>query len=203
MTRKPSPSPIRTPELSGPATPESGAVAEPEHLVVGHLSKVHGIRGEVFVWPLTDHPDSVFTPGARLHRADGAGPEPRPGEPALRIVAVRPFRQGYLVHFEDISTRTEAGRLVGRYLVHPIDLLPELEEDELFYHQLLGMVVSTVQGVSLGVVVEVYELEPDHLLEVRSDRSSALVPFTRRVVREIDTTARRILVDLPEGLLDL
>ena len=58
---------------------------QPTHLVVGHVSRAHGTRGEVYVQPLTDHPESVYAPGVVLRAAadDGEGPDPS-GAP-LRI----------------------------------------------------------------------------------------------------------------------
>jgi ribosomal 30S subunit maturation factor RimM len=46
---------------------------DPAYLVVGHLSKPHGTRGELVVWPLTDRPDEVFAPGRRLLLGTDAG----------------------------------------------------------------------------------------------------------------------------------
>ena len=176
---------------------------DPQHLVVGHVNKPHGIRGEVLVRPLTDHPEGIFAPGVVVLLADPRGREPDPAEPAVEIESARPFRQGYLVAFRGAEDRDDAERLRGRYLLLPVDSLEPLADDEVFYHQLLGMRVETVAGEAVGVVREVYELQPSDLLEVRTPKGSVLVPFHREVVVEVHRDEGRLVIDPPAGLLDL
>jgi len=176
---------------------------DPKFLVVGHLNKPHGTKGELFVWPLTDHPESVFAPGVSLSIGDEEARAPEPDRAPLRIEAVRPFRKGYLVSFAGVSDRDGAERLRGHYLLSAIDAVPPLAPGELFYHQLLGMSVRTKEGASVGEVVEVYELHPAHLLQVRGPAGDVMVPFLKDVVVEIDVDARSMTIDPPEGLLDL
>ncbi|HUF77255.1 MAG TPA: ribosome maturation factor RimM [Longimicrobiales bacterium] len=176
---------------------------DPRLLVVGHLNKPHGTKGELFVWPLTDHPESVYAPGTALIVADEGGHEPDPELPPLRIVAVRPFRSGYLVFFAGLRSREDAELLRGRYLLTELASVPPLEEGELFYHQLLGLEVVTKDGKLLGEIVEVYELRPAHLLEVHGPAGEVMIPFVQEIVVETDPEAGRMVIDPPEGLLDL
>ncbi|MBI4409816.1 MAG: hypothetical protein HY561_08925, partial [Gemmatimonadetes bacterium] len=82
---------------------ESGETAprahEPEHLVVGHVSKPHGTRGEVFVWPLTDRPEVIFADDAEVLLG---GEQGQPGEApeTLRVERSRPFKRGLLIKFD-------------------------------------------------------------------------------------------------------
>ncbi|HEX6694249.1 MAG TPA: ribosome maturation factor RimM [Longimicrobiales bacterium] len=176
---------------------------EPEHLVVGQISKAHGNRGEVVVWPLTDSPDAVFVPEAELLVGDADG---RVDDEAdeLFIVSSRPFKEAVLVHFDGYDDRTAVEELLGLYVLAPRDALPPLEEGELFYHQLLGMRVATVEGLDVGRVREVFETEPTHLLEVQDDDGRVrLIPFAAHIVKETDVAGGRIVIDPPEGLLEI
>jgi 16S rRNA processing protein RimM len=176
--------------------------SSPPFLVVGHLNKPHGTKGELFVWPLTDHPESVYAPGVSvfLANSDGDGPDPTTG--SLRITAVRPFRNGYLVSLHGVTDRNRAEELRGRYLVMPIEELPPLAEGQLFYHQLLGMEVVTKDGRRLGEIAEVYELRPAAMLEVRGPEGDVMIPYLSHVVVEVDAEAGRMVIDPPEGLLE-
>jgi 16S rRNA processing protein RimM len=176
---------------------------DPDFLVVGHLRKAHGIKGELAVRPLTDHPEGTFSPGVVLRLGDGEAGEPDPDLPPLRLTTVRPHQRGYLVAFGGVETRDEAEALVGGYLLREREALEPRGADEVFYHELLGAEVVTVDGRVLGQVVEVYELRPSDLLEVRGSGGRYMIPFQRKVVVEVDTEARRLVVDPPEGLLDL
>ena len=176
---------------------------DPRFLVVGHLNKPHGTKGELFVWPLTDHPESVYAPGTVLSAADEGGQEPDADLAPLRIVGLRPFRSGYLISFAGVRSREDAELLKGRYLLTELESVPPLEEGELFYHQLLGMEVVTRDGRLLGEIVEVYELRPAHLLEVHGPAGEVMIPFLQGIVVETDPEAGRMVIDPPEGLLDL
>jgi 16S rRNA processing protein RimM len=176
---------------------------DPPFVVVGHLSKPHGTKGEVYVWSLTDRPETTFVVGAELHVAGPGGDLPDDGLPALRVTGVRPYRKGFLVHFDGILDRDQAEILGGRYLLRPFRETDPLEEEEIFYHQLLGMTVVTLGGEEVGRIHEVYGLRPAELLDVRGEARDHLIPFTREIVVEWSTADRRLIIDPPEGLLDL
>jgi len=176
---------------------------DPAYLVVGHINKPHGTKGELFVWPLTDHPESVYAPGVVLLSGDEGADQPDLAAPPLRIRDVRDFRRGVLVSFEDVRDRSDAELLRGRYLFTEAASVEPLAEGEVFYHQLLGMEVVTNDGERLGEISEVYELRPADLLEVRGPRGEIMIPFLASIVVQVDTEARRMVVDPPEGLLDL
>lgn len=180
------------------------AESPPPFLVVGHLNKVHGIRGELFVWSLTDRAEDVFHPGATFRLGDGdAQPMDVPVR-SLTIESVRPYRTGWLVRFEEVEDRTQAEFLAGSYLLQPFAEVDAPEEGEYFYHELLGATVATGDGTVVGTVREVYELAPSHMLEVtRPGRPSLLVPLSRPIVTSVERDPLRIVIDPPDGLLDL
>ena len=180
-----------------------GERLEPDHLVVGHVSKAHGTRGELFVWPLTDRPDEVLGPGRTVLLGDEEGG--LPDDPAELVVErSRPFKRGTLLKFEGLDERADVEAFAGRYLLVPIGGLAGLEEGEVFYHQLLGAEVVTADGETVGRVREVFETAPAHLLEVKSEDGKVhLIPFSERIVRKVDVEAGRIVIKPPPGLLEL
>ena len=169
--------------------------------MVGHLSKAHGTKGELYIWPLTDYPESHFIPGAVHLPADEDGENPSPTLPELTIETIRPYRKGFLASFEGVDDRTAAERLRGHYLLRPFDTMDELADDEIFYHELLGATVVTRDGAEVGTVTEVYPVRPSHLLEVTGSDGDVLLPLNPRFVVEFDRKRRRVVVDPPEGVL--
>lgn len=175
--------------------------SNPPFLVVGHLNKPHGKKGEMFLWPLTDRPDSHFVPGAVHFPGDESAELPSSLLAPVVIEAVRPYRKGFLAKFEGVDDRTAAEQLRGLYLLRPFDQIDELEEGEIFYHELLGAVVVTVDGTSVGEVREVFPLRPADLLQVVGPDGEVMLPLTGQIVVEFDRERRRVVVDPPEGLL--
>ena len=173
----------------------------PEHLIVGRIRKPHGVRGEIAVTPITDAPDVVFTSGRRLLLGTPAG-DPDPGHPDVVIASARPTKDGWLLRFRDVDDRTTAERWRERFLLARTNELPPPAEDELYQHELVGMMVEHVNGEALGTVSGLYELPQGLLLEVaRPDGGSALVPWRDEIVLGVDVEERRLVVDPPEGLL--
>jgi 16S rRNA processing protein RimM len=175
---------------------------EPEYLVVGHLTKPHGTRGELLVWALTDHPEEVFAPGRRLVLGTEAGEVSDPAA-EVEVAEGRPYKKGFLVRLVGVEDRGAAEALATRYVLVPTDELGSPGEGELYYHQLLGMTVATADGTVVGRVREVFETEPHHLLEVKGAERVHLVPFSREIVKTVDVDAGRLVIEPPEGLLDL
>lgn len=178
------------------------AAEEPDHLIVGRIAKPHGIRGEVLVSLLTDEAEDVYAPGRELRLGDEEG-ELDADAPTLVVEKQRPYKRGLLVKFEGYDDRTAVEPFARHYLLAPIESLRPLEEGEVYYHQLLGMEVVTVEGEVVGRVREVFDADPADLLEVKGAGRSVLIPFVERIVEEVDVEAGRIVINPPPGLLDL
>lgn len=161
------------------------------------------MKGELFVEPLTDHPGSTFAPDVELRIAGPDERTPDPDLPALRVESSRPYKAGYLVLFGGVTDRTAAGLLRHRILLRPAEEVRELEEDELFRFELMGMTVVTAEGERVGAVVEVFEARPADLLEVRRPGGTLLIPFSRSLVTAVDRDEGTITIEPPEGLLEL
>ncbi|UCF21712.1 MAG: 16S rRNA processing protein RimM [Gemmatimonadota bacterium] len=180
-----------------------GADPGAEYLIVGSISKAHGIKGDCFVMPATDDVAGIYAKGCELRLGD---PQGRPlGEgTSLTVREVRRFKGGLIVSFDAVDDRNAAEVLRGlTLLARRADTRP-LEEGEYFLHDLPGLDVYTVQGARVGRVAEVYEGGPSHYLGVVDDgEREHLVPFIAGVVREVDLRAGRIVIEPIPGLLDL
>lgn len=179
-------------------------MVHPSHLVVGHITKPHGTKGEMFIWPLTDHADDVFADGRSLLLGDNNGSLDAEHPEPLVVESTRAFKRGLLVKFANRGDRNAVDELAQRYLLAPVEALAPPAEDEVYYHQLLGMKVVTKEGVAVGHVREVYETYPAHLLEVKTeDGKIHLIPFAERIVKKVDVESGEIVIKPTPGLLDI
>src|SRR5690349_12864134 len=183
------------------STPTADGAAGPGALLVGVVVRPHGLHGELVVDVRTDSPDERFAAGAVLTRA-GAD-----GAPAgvLTVESARPHSGRLLVRFAEAPDRTAAEALRGsRLLVDPAALPPTGDPDEFHVHQLEGLAAELPDGTVVGSVREVVHGPGGELLVLaRAQGPDALVPFVRAIVPTVDLAGGRVVLDPPEGLLDL
>ncbi|MEU2611790.1 ribosome maturation factor RimM [Micromonospora sp. NPDC007271] len=178
-------------------------------LVVGRIGKPHGIRGEVTVEVRTDEPEARFAPGMVLRAMPGAVAPPSPGAyqvPGELTVESARWHQGrLLVAFEGVLGRDVAEALRGTLLgVDSGDLAPPEDPEEFHDHQLVGLAVVTPAGERLGEVARIDHAPASDLLVLRRPEGrTALIPFVKAIVPEVDLAGGRVVVDPPGGLLDL
>jgi 16S rRNA processing protein RimM len=186
-------------------------------LVVGRIGRPHGIRGEVTVEVRTDEPEARFVVGSVLttdptaaRPAVGAEkPEDQGGlvrvPERLTIESVR-WHQGHpLVRFEGFYDRSVAEVLRGVLLcVDSAEVPPPSDPDEFHDHQLVGLTAVSPAGETLGEVTGIDHAPASDLLVLRRPEGRiALIPFVKAIVPGVDLAGGRVVVDPPDGLLDL
>ena len=181
----------------------------PEYALVGLIRKAQGIRGEVIVEPLTDKPDVVFASGSRVFAGDANGDpaiayDVKGAEeiPTLTISSSKPYKQGWIVQFEEIGDRDSAELWRGRYLLARFSELPPPEEDEVYLHDLIGMKAETSTGEPIGTVKTFYELPQGIVLDVETPKGSVLVPYRPEAIVRTDVAARTVVINEALGFTD-
>ena len=164
-----------------------------DFIVIGQITKPHGVRGEVRVMPHTDEP-LRFTWLEQVYvGADN---------PQLMAVEQARVHQGMvLLKLTAVSTRTAAESLRGEWLLVPEDEALPLAEGEYFLFQLEGLTVVTTDGETLGTLTSVIETQANNVFVVQGERGELLLPDIDEVVQEIDFENGRMLVTLLPGLI--
>ncbi|WP_099040062.1 ribosome maturation factor RimM [Mycobacterium neglectum] len=168
-------------------------------LVVGRVVKAHGVTGELVVDVRTDDPETRFAPGNSLRaRAKGGS------ERLVIVAAARQHGGRLLVRLDGVADRDSADALRGAlFLVDSADLPPIEDPDEFYDHQLEGLRVRTTAGAEVGTVAEVLHTAAGELLSVRTEDGEVLVPFVGAIVASVSLADQVIVIDPPDGLLDL
>jgi 16S rRNA processing protein RimM len=145
----------------------------------------------------TDSPELRFAPGSVLE-TDPADHGP------LTIERARWHSGRLLISFAEVADRTAAEALRNTLLVADSATSPAVDDDEYWDHQLIDLAVVTLDGTSLGSITDIAHPPGGDLLVLRRpDGAELLVPFVRAIVPTVDLEARRVVVDPPDGLLDL
>ncbi|MEW5772717.1 MAG: ribosome maturation factor RimM [Thermodesulfobacteriota bacterium] len=165
-------------------------------VLLGEVTKPHGIRGEVCVKSHADSPD-VFLRVSPLYLAR-PGEKPRP----VRLQGLREHKSSILARFAGVEDRNAAEDLRGcRVLAQAADL-PALAADEVYLHQVEGLAVLLPDGSRLGVVEAADASSGQELWLIRSE-SGREVLLPAAFVTGLDLDAGAAVADPPPGLLDL
>ena len=173
--------------------------------VIARIGKPHGLHGEVTVQLHTDEPERRLAVGTVVDTEAGSGS----GVPrVLTVRSTRVHNGVWLVAFWEVPDRTGAESLRGtRLVLDDAEALPDVDDDDedvFTEEQLRGLTVVDPAGAVLGEVrgLELGTLQ-DRLVVRLPDGREASVPFVVALVPEVDLEGRRLVADLPPGLLDL
>ncbi len=171
--------------------------AQPSYIVVARIVRTRGNRGEVLADLYTDFP-------ARFDSLENAWLEwPDGSRERVRLEASWEHRGRRVLKFAGTDSISSAERLVGAWLKVEAEKAVALPEGTYFDHDLIGCLVRNVAGEELGTVKEVLRIAGNHQLVVAGRLGEFMLPAASGFCLEISVAEKRILVDLPEGLIDL
>ena len=162
-------------------------------LVVGRIGRAHGVLGEATVQVQTDDPDVRFKVGAKLSLDNGKD---------LTIRSARWHNQILLLAFDGVIDRNQIEELRDQMISAEVDIT-SLSPGEYHYQQLLGCQVFLQNDGLIGEVDEIVKLPGQDLLSVAKNGKKVLIPMVKKIIISIDVSAKKIVVDPPEGLLDV
>jgi len=170
-----------------------------DFLVIGRVLKPHGVKGDLRVRYYNPEDPLFLSRYERLFLKD----DRRGIFRSFRVLQVRHHKKDILIlSLEGIRTREDAERWRGsEVLVHREDL-PPLEEDEYYCEDLIGLDVFTKDGEYLGRITSIFSAGGSDVYVVEGDRGEVMLPAIKKVILEVDLEGQRMIVELPEGLLE-
>jgi len=180
----------------------AGPPDDDEWLAVARVVRPRGRKGEVTCEVLTDFPERFTTLRRVYLEVPGSQPEP------AGIVASWWHGGTLILQFSGVGSIAEAEGLRGRFVMIPRAERAQLGRNQYYVWELAGCTVFRQGGETIGIVVGVEPTGGVDLLRVRTGGTSesaqdVLIPLAEEICTGIDVAARRIVVEPPEGLLDL
>jgi 16S rRNA processing protein RimM len=157
-------------------------------VIMGRVAAAHGIRGWVKIQPYTEYVDSLLD-----YETWWLGNERGP----WREVEVQCEVHGktLVAQLPDCPDRNAAERLKGLLVAVPRSSLPEQDEDEYYWMDLIGMSVVNEAGERLGTVANLLETGANDVLCVRGEGGEMLIPFVASAIKQVDLKNRIVRVD--------
>jgi 16S rRNA processing protein RimM len=155
----------------------------------------HGIKGMVKLKVFTNNPEGLS------HHASFYGAE-RKGSFVLHNLAAH--GNIWIAGVEGVKDRTAAEKLHGTKLYLDREILPEIKEDNTYYHaDLIGLAARYPDGKEMGSIVAVVNFGASDLLEVKPPAGASFyIPFTKASVPDVNLKEKTVTIDPPPGLLD-
>lgn len=164
---------------------------------LGKIVKKYSYKGEVLAKLDTDQPelyehlDAIFVQVRRslipffiersqLHKSD-----------LLRI------------KFEDVNTEEAADQLIKSELYLPLELLPKLEDDKFYFHEVIGFTISDTNFGEIGTISSINDQTAQALFVIDRDGVEILIPMNDEFIKEVNKPEKKIIVQVPDGLIDL
>ena len=164
---------------------------------LGSLIKPHGLKGEIQAFWDTDNIDLYLNIESILVEQNGQ-------LVPFFVENLRPqVGQKVILKLEGIDTIEQAEEFRKLKLFLPDEFVPKLEDDEFFYHEIIGFVVSDTEKGELGKIETIYNLPQNDLLVINYKEKEILIPLKKELIKEFDRENKYILMQLPEGLLEV
>ena len=165
---------------------------------VGKIQEAHGLKGELFVHLFAKQAD--WLPDLK---EVSVGPNPETPSTIHRVARAKLHSKGLILQLEGFADRTQAETLLKQFVFIEEALLVSRKGQPIYLREILGFTVSE-QGHDIGVIEAFSSNGPQDLLVVRKNASRTIVeiPFVDAFLIEIDFQAKKVLMQLPAGLID-
>ena len=164
---------------------------------LGKIAKKFSFKGEVLIYLDTDEPElyenmeSVFVEcnnhlvpffieHSLLHKND-----------LLRV------------RFEDVKNEQEADELVGAEVYLPLKMLPKLTGNKFYFHEVIGFTVTDQRLGKVGTIQKILDNTAQPLFQIEHEGQEILIPMVDHFIIKVDRSAKNILLNVPEGLIEM
>ena len=172
-------------------------------LIVGLITSCHGINGQVKVKSLSDFEERFLKPGMRWLQKDN---EP-PSDIELISGYKQPGKETFIVKLQGINTRNHAEQLKKFKILVKTDKLPKLEKEEFHLLELINLEVKILENDILTIIGKVINLDNEKnnllVIELFKNQKEVYITFVKEIVPIVDKKNNFLIINPPNGLLEL
>jgi len=174
-----------------------------EWLIVGLITSPQGINGKIKVKSLSDFEERFLKPGIRWLQKENEAPS--------KIELISGFKQPgkatFILKFQGINTRNHAEQLKKFKILVKADKLPKLQKEEFHLFELVNLEVKTLENDEFKIIGKVINLQNEKnnllVIELFKNQKKVLIPFVKEIVPLVDIKNNFLIINPPNGLLEL
>ena len=171
------------------------SVANDKYVCIAEITSPHGVRGQVKLRLFAEDPDLLFVDGGLFDET---------ASHFFEFVSVQPHKNGFLATVKDMSTREAAQAVRQTKLYIRRDQLPQVEENEFYHVDLIGLHVQDQNKQVLGRIKAIQNFGASDILEIqRQGQKDLLLPFHGETVVDVQLDKGYVVVHVPDGLMEL
>lgn len=162
----------------------------------GEVVRKHGVEGAVIVALDVDHPQHYLNlDSALLYLNDALVPF---------FIAQLSLQNGAaLIQFENVGDTEAAELLLGCEVYLPLEKLPALNDNEFYYHEVIGFMVTDKSFGEVGTIEQIFDMPQQAVAQVFHGEKEVLIPLKKDLVERIDREGKNLFMILPDGLVEI
>ncbi len=168
-----------------------------EYLLLGKITRAQGLQGELKVFLYSGQPENIFNYNElRLVDRDGVISSP------LAVLKCRVHGgKAVILRLASITNRTDAERVEGCGVLLAKNLLPEVGENEFYWHHYQDKLVIDIEGNTIGRVDHLFTNGAQDILVIKAGNDEILIPVTKSII--VSETAEELTINPPPGLIEI
>ena len=174
-----------------------------EWLVVGLITSCHGINGQLKVKSLSDFEERFLKPGIRWLQKENENPT----KVELTSGFKQPGKENFIIKFQGINDRNHADQFRKYKVLVKANKLPSLKKEEFHLLELINLKVKILDNHEYKIIGKVINLENEKnnllVIELFKNQKQVLIPFVKEIVPLVDIKNNFLVIDPPNGLLEL
>ena len=107
------------------------------------------------------------------------------------------------IRFEDVNNETEANAILKTDVYLPLNLLPKLTGDQFYFHEIIGFILEDINYGKVGKIISINDKTSQDLFVIEKDGHEILIPMIDDFIRKIDRKNKKVIVETPEGLIEM
>ena len=164
---------------------------------LGKIAKKFSFKGEVLIYLDTDEPE-IYEEMESIFVEFGKNLVP------FFIENSSLHKNDFLkVKFEDVDTEQQADEIIGSAVYLPLSALPKLEGNKFYYHEVIGFDIEDQRLGVFGKITSINDSSAQPLFEVVNGTVEILVPMIDQFLVKIDRKNKKVVMNLPEGLVEM
>lgn len=164
---------------------------------LGKIVKKYSFKGEVILKLDTDEPDIYENLNAVFLDL---------GQNLLPFFIEKSLLQKgnqLRIQFEDVNNEADADAILKTDVYLPLNLLPKLTGDQFYFHEVIGFTLEDTHYGEVGIISSINDKTAQALFVIEKDESEILIPMIDDFIKKIDRKNKKVIVETPEGLIDM